>query len=130
MKSVLPPRRLILLIVIDLLSILVVTLIGFRAHDRSLTDGRWWSTFLPVAAAWGLSAPWFGLYSQGVAERPGQVWRVGWAAVLAGPMAGLLRSLWLQTLIVPVFVAVLIGVIALGMSLTRLVWSFCITRRK
>ena len=103
----------------DALALLLVTLIGERSHNIPLISGRWLSTFLPLLLAWGLTAPWLGLYSQAVAQRPQVIWRAVWAALLATPMATWMRGLWLQSAISPIFALVLTGFVALTMALWR-----------
>lgn len=129
MKPVLARRALMILSLGDTALILAVTLLGFTTHSQSLAGTRWLTTFLPLCAAWGLTAPWFGLYSSPTAQQPAQVWRVLWATVLAAPLAAVLRSLWLNTTVIPIFAAVLLGASALGLGLWRLVFSGWIAKR-
>lgn len=114
----------LLLLVGDALAILVVTLIGFATHSLSTATPRWLTTFLPMLLAWLALAPWFGVFYLQRTCRPLQTWRAALAAVFAAPTAALLRSLWLGTSIVPVFVLVLAATSALGIFLWRFAWSF------
>ncbi len=108
----------------DLLAILLVTLFGFVFHGESIATPRWLTTFFPVLAAWALYAPWLGLYLPLVASTPRQAWwRAGLAAMLAAPLAGLLRALWLGSVVVPVFVLVLAANAGVGMALWRLAFA-------
>lgn len=119
----------LILIGVDALVVLGVTLIGFAAHERSLAGGRWLSTFLPLAAAWGGIAFPLGLYKIETARQPAQIWRVLLAAVYAGPLAGLLRTLWFPGMIIPVFVLVLIAITAAAMGIWRLALAFLIQKK-
>jgi hypothetical protein len=108
----------------DALAILVVTLIGFTTHGLSTTTPRWLTTFLPMLLSWMALAPWFGVFRPAIFCRSSQTWRAPLAIAFAAPLAALLRSLWLGTTIVPVFVLVLAATSALGIFLWRLAWSF------
>ena len=122
-------RNLVVLLFGDAVAILVVTVMGFASHDLSPVNPRIWATFIPMLAAWLLVAPWLGLYQSESIARPIEVWRAGLAAVLAAPIAAVLRGLWLSALVVPVFALVLGAVAALGMMIWRFVW-FLLLRGK
>lgn len=108
----------------DLLAILMVTLLGFIFHGESIATPRWLTTFLPLSAAWALQAPWFGLYEPEIAgDWRRSWWRAALSAVLAAPMAGLLRAMMLGSVVVPVFVIVLALTAAGGMAIWRMTFS-------
>lgn len=129
MKPFLSRRRLAGLIALDAAVLLAVTLAGFATHDSSLGGGRWLTTFLPLAFGWGVSAPWLGLFSQGIADRPSQFWRAMVAAGLAAPLAVLLRGLWLGTPVIPIFGLVMMAVSAAGMGVWRLIWCLVLPKK-
>jgi hypothetical protein len=114
----------LLLLLGDTLAILVVTLIGFTTHGLSTATPRWLTTFIPLLISWFLLAPWFGVFLAANYCRPQQTWRAPLAIAFAAPLAALLRSVWLGTTIVPVFVFVLAATSALGIFVWRLAWSF------
>lgn len=118
----------------DLVALAMVTLYGFAAHDRlGVAGGRMFTTFAPLVAAWLLVAPHLGVFEQKLAGEARHLWRPFWAMVLAAPLAAWLRGLWLQTPIMPTFVAVLGGVCAAALLAWRsLVWLYLafITRNK
>lgn len=119
---------LVSLLVGDILAALVVTLIGFYTHYREISGWRWLTSFLPVLASWFAVAPWLGVYS---IERSGQVrqaWRPALAAVLAAPLAGTLRGLWLNSVIAPIFVLVLAATDGLGFLIWRALWAAAVSR--
>jgi hypothetical protein len=120
---------LIWLVIGDGLVVLAVTLFGLNSHDQSLAGLNWLSTFLPVTLAWGLIAPWFGLYQADVVHSPLQVWRILPTILLAAPLALLLRSLWLGRPIIWQFGLVLGGILTLAFMIWRLVWAFAPGRR-
>lgn len=113
----------------DALAILIVTVAGFATHQETLLSPRWLTTFFPLCVAWAAFAPWLGLYQSGVYTSSRAVWRAGWAVLLAAPLAGLLRSLMLNTVVVPVFVIVLGLTGALGMIFWRLAYTLIIKRK-
>lgn len=106
----------------DTLAILAISVVGFAFHGSALA--RVWSTFLPLLIGWALIAPWLGLYQPVVFTRIPQAWRAGLAALLAAPIAGVLRGWWLNSAVLPVFVGVLGATAALGMILWRAVWAW------
>lgn len=113
----------------DFLAILVVSMVGFLTHKESPFTLRLFTTLLPVLLAWGLQAPWFGLYDARISRRAKLVWRAGLAMLLAAPLAALLRSYMLgQALVVPVFVVALGISGAVGMMLWRLFYAWLANR--
>jgi len=119
-----------ILIAVDTLILLVITWVGFASHDRSLAGGRWLTTFIPLVFSWFLAAPWFGLFTAGVANRMKDFWRPLIAALLAAPLAVLLRALWLQQTVIPVFGLVMIAMVAAGMTVWRFAWAAWSTRKQ
>lgn len=109
----------------DFLAILAVSMIGFLTHRESPFTPRLFTTLLPLLLAWGLQAPWFGLYDARIYRSPKLVWRAGLALLLAAPLAALLRSYMLgQALVVPVFVVALGISGAVGIVLWRLLYTW------
>ena len=110
-----------LLISGDILAIAVVTYIGFATHgetDLSFLP-RMFAAFLPVTLSWFLLAPWFGLFQPDATSNPRQLWRPVFAVLFAAPLAAVLRGLWLNAPIIPIFAVVLASTSALGMLLWR-----------
>ncbi len=120
-------RILILLVVGDLVTILVLSLVGFFTHNDTLT-WRWLATFLPICLAWALVTPWLGNYQPQTASRPAHFWRAALAGFIAAPMAAWLRGLWLNAAISPIFVTVLCLTTAFGMGVWRLLWGWIAQR--
>ncbi len=117
------------LIIGDALAILVVTLIGFFSHYGEIRGWRWLSTYIPALVSWFVVAPWLGVYDSRRYCQPGQVWRPALAGLLSAPLAATLRGFWLNSAILPTFVAVLGLTNALGFGIWRFLWTV-ITRRK
>ena len=112
----------------DIVTVFVVTIIGFLNHYGGIQDWRWLSTFLPALASWYLIAPWLGVYRSDLVCQPLQVWRPMLAALLSAPLAATLRGLWLDAAIPPIFVAVLGFTNALGFFIWRLTWAVIMQR--
>jgi len=123
-------NKLIVLIAIDTLMLLIVTWLGFASHNLVLADGRWLTTFIPLIFSWFVAAPWLGLFQEGVADRLYEFWRPMVAALLAAPLAVLLRALWLHQTVIPVFGLVMIAMTAASMTVWRLAWAGWSTRKQ
>ncbi len=119
------------LIIGDILTLAIVTVIGFASHGTAGTAGsRMLTTFIPLLAAWLLIAPHLKVYDHDVALDGRQLWRPFWAMVLAGPMAAWLRGLLLNSPILPLFVIILGGVSALAILAWRGLYWLLMTRMK
>lgn len=105
----------------DAVAILLVTLLGFITHgERELSFlPRFLAAFVPLVLAWFLLAPWFGLFELEIADNPRQLWRPVFVMVFAAPLAVVLRSLYLNTAILPIFAVVLTATSAFGTFLWR-----------
>lgn len=115
----------------DFITLFLLTVVGFSSHQTLTTAGwRFLTTFLSLCVAWLLSAPLLGLYRQDVYTSPNQLWKASWAMLLAVPLAALLRGLWLNRPILPVFVLVLTGSGMVSILLWRFLFWFVIARHK
>lgn len=116
-------RRILILVVGDTLILALVTIIGFARHDELATAGwRLLATFIPLLTAWLLVAPHLGAFDLRLTSELRQLWRPVWAMVLAAPLFGWLRGVWLYAPVLPIFVAVMGGVSALGIFAWRLIF--------
>jgi hypothetical protein len=117
------PLALVVLILGDVVIFGLVTVAGFSRHGELGSAGlRLFATFLPLCIAWALAAPWLGVFNLSQASQALQLWRPLFAMLLAAPMAGWLRGLWLGESIPPIFVLVIGAFSALGILLWRGVW--------
>lgn len=113
------PKR--ILLAGDVLALGVVTALGFITHgetDLSFLP-RFFANFIPLAVAWILLAPWFGLFQEDITSNPRQLWRPVLAMLYAAPLAALIRAWLLHSAVIPIFAIVLGGTSALGILLWR-----------
>ena len=105
----------------DAIAIVLLTLMGFASHDElnAAFLPRMLAMLVPLTLAWFLLAPWLGLFEPEITSSPKQLWRPAFAMVFAAPFAAVLRSLLLNTAILPVFAVVLAATSAFGMLLWR-----------
>lgn len=131
MNSPVEKKKLTVLMVGDMATLGIVTLVGFASHGELGTAGwRMLTTFVPLLVAWLLVAPFSGAYDLEMAANWRQLWRPAWAMALGGPMAAWLRGLMRgMAPISPVFVGVLIGVGALAIILWRALYAFWVARK-
>ncbi len=123
-------RRRLTLALGDASMVLLVTLIGFASHQEldPAAAGRMLATWLPFTASWCVIASLLGLYRLGTAGGLRDVWRVGAAALFASALGAWLRSLWLHSGLVPIFVLVMTGVTTLAMSAWRSLFAWAAGR--
>lgn len=116
-------RRMLVLVVGDIVTLLLVTLFGFARHSTLDTAGvRMLATLIPLLVAWFLVAPHLGAFDRGRVSDIRQVWRPAWAMLLAAPLFAWLRGLWLNAPVLPIFVAVMGGIGALALLVWRLIY--------
>ena len=124
-------KRQLILICGDVVVFCLVTLFGFSRHQSLGTAGaRMLTTFIPLIVGWGLIAPFLGVYDLARVADWRQLWRPFWAMVLAGPMVGWLRGVWLGQVILPIFVVVLGGISALAILAWRAIFWLVTSRMK
>jgi hypothetical protein len=115
----------------DIITLAIVTAIGFASHGTADTAGsRMLTTFIPLVVAWFLIAPFLQVYDNQISRDGRQLWRPLWAMILASPMAAWLRGLMLSSPILPVFVIILGGVSAVAILVWRGIFWLVATRMK
>jgi Protein of unknown function (DUF3054) len=109
------------LILGDIITLLIITLIGFATHGETSISflPRMLTTFIPLLIGWFLLAPWFQVFNSEINSNPNQLWRPALAMLFAGPLAVVLRGLILNAPIIPIFAVVLSATSALGMAIWR-----------
>ena len=127
------------LVIGDLVTLTLVTVVGFASHGEATSAGlRMLTTWIPLIAAWFLIAPFYGVYENDKAAQYSQLWRPFWAMVIAGPMAGWMRSVilglvnhnGLNTPILPIFVVVLGGFSALAIVAWRAIATYFLRKNR
>ena len=121
-----------MLVLGDVLAIAVVTVIGFATHGEADVSflPRMLAAFVPLTVAWFLLAPWFGLFQAQVVSNPKQLWRPVLAALFSAPLAAILRGLWLNAPVIPIFAVVLASTAAFGMLLWRGAYALFVRDRR
>jgi hypothetical protein len=124
-------KYLALLIVGDVITLVLVTVIGFASHGTLGSAGtRMLTTFIPLAAAWFMVAPILGLYNLKLISEPRNLWRPLYAVLIAAPLAAWLRGIMLNSQILVLFVAVLGAFGALGVIVWRVVFYLIQSRTR
>jgi hypothetical protein len=92
----------------DILVFLFVTLFGFIRHG-TLATGGWHvlATFVPLVVAWLIVSPGLRVFDDVGSHPMRWMLQAAWAAFIAVPLAALLRGLWLNEPILPIFVVIL-----------------------
>lgn len=120
-----------LLILGDLLAIVILTVIGFASHDEMDVSflPRMAATFVPMAVGWFLLAPALGLFDAERVRSTRDLWRPAWGAFFASQWAVILRGLWLNAPVLPLFGIILGATAALGMVIWRGIWLWLIAKK-
>lgn len=117
------------LILGDVLMLGLVTIFGFASHGTLWTASwRMVTTFLPLMISWICLASPARLFNLESAQHGGNLWKPLWGMLFASTMAAVLRGLWLQMPIQPIFVLVLGGVSALAIFLWRSLFWLIMSR--
>jgi hypothetical protein len=115
----------------DIITLAVVTVIGFASHGTANTAGaRMLTTFIPLVVAWFLVAPFLNVYKSEYVLDGLQLWRPVWAMVLAAPMAAWLRGVMLSSPVLPIFVVILGGASVAGILIWRALFWLVANRLK
>jgi len=124
-------NRFSILLVGDLITLALVTGYGFASHNELGSAGwRMLTTFLPLVAAWLMTAIPLGALDTDRFTDLRQLWRPFWAMIVAGPLAAWLRGTWLNMPIQPVFVVVLGGASALALLVWRILFWMFVSRSR
>ncbi len=120
----------LILILGDIITLAIVTVIGFASHGTAGSAGaRMLTTFIPLVVSWFLVAPFLGVYDLDRVKDIKQVWRPFWAMVLAGPFASWMRGAWLNAPVLPLFVVILGGTGALAILAWRVLFYLVFSRK-
>jgi hypothetical protein len=129
MKNSSPTKLSIAFFAGDALAILLAVLLGLRFHQsEDALLSRILYNWLPWLLAW-LAAGWpLGLFVAPSREAWGALGRLLWAALLAAPLATVLRSVWLGTAALPLLVLVMGLASALAILVWRVVYAAIVGR--
>jgi hypothetical protein len=120
----------ILLLVDDAAVIFIVTIFGIRFHQTdTFLFSRLPYTMLPFLVAWIFFAANLRLYDPTTSTKWKQLWRVPVAVALAAPVGAALRSLWLNSQVVPIFLVVVGAAIAVGILISRSLFILALGNR-
>lgn len=113
------------LLIGDVLLLLILTVIGFLSHKESPFQVRMLATWVSLLVAWLWLAPWFGLFDERIFLSPRQVWwRTAWAWTAVAPLGTLLRAIWLNATVIPVFALVIFGLHTTAYVIWRLAYAW------
>jgi hypothetical protein len=109
----------------DILSLAVVTIVGFVTHGEGGLEylPRMAAAFLPLVAAWLILAPWFELFDPANSNLR-TLGRVVLAVIFAAPLALVFRGLILHAPILPIFAVVFTLTSAVGLVIWRGLYFF------
>jgi asparagine N-glycosylation enzyme membrane subunit Stt3 len=110
-----------ILVLGDAASLAVITAFGFAIHQEfeAVRSSRFLATYLSFLAAWLVTAAGLGALDPDRADDPRQLWRPAVAVLVATPIAAVLRSAWLGTPPVAVFILVMAAVSLVSLGLWR-----------
>lgn len=119
-----------ILILGDVLAIAAVTIIGFVTHGEGGLEflPRMAAAFIPLVFTWILVLPWFDLLSPEIVSDLKKIWRPALAVLFAAPLALIIRGLFLNAPILPIFAVVFTLTSALGLIIWRFIY-FLLTSR-
>ncbi len=115
-----------ILILGDILTILIITFIGFASHGKAELSflPRMAAMFFPLVLSWFILAPFLGIFQSEISADRNQLWRPVLAMIFAGPPAIVIRGLILNERISPIFAVVLSVTSAFGILIWRIIYFF------
>ncbi|MGE5375022.1 MAG: DUF3054 domain-containing protein [Bacteroidota bacterium] len=115
-----------MLILGDIFSIALVTLIGFASHGEAGASffPRMGAAFFPLLLSWFILAPALGLFQAQIVLEIKQLWRPVLGMVFAASFAVVLRGFILNAPVIPIFAVVLGLTSALGMIVWRGIYLY------
>ena len=114
-----------ILILGDVLTLGVITLIGFASHGEiNFTSlPRMMTTFLPLLSGWFLASPWFGLFDTSK-NNYSFLWQIPFAMLLSMPLTSILRAVMLNSTALPLFTLILGVSSTICMLIWRSLWGW------
>jgi hypothetical protein len=96
---------------------------------EAVASVRFLAIFLPLSLTWLIAAGGLGALDPGRASAASQLWRPLLAALVATPVAATLRSLWLGTPPVTLFIGVFTAAVLVGVGAWRASLALILRRR-
>jgi len=119
-----------ILIIGDIISLAILTVIGFATHGETDTSylPRMAAVFLPMVVGWFILIPWMGLFDEQIIAIPKNLWRIILVMLFLAPLAATVRAAILGAAMLPLFPLILGSSNAIGMVVWRWLYIF-IARR-
>ena len=118
------------LIIGDIISLAILTVIGFATHGETDTSylPRMAAVFFPMVVGWFILIPWMGLFDEQIIANPKNLWRIILVMLFLAPLAATVRAAILGAAMLPLFPLILGSSNAIGMVVWRWLYIF-IARR-
>lgn len=119
-----------ILIIGDIISLAILTVIGFATHGETDTSylPRMGVIFLPMVFGWFVLTPWFGLSDEQVIANPKNLWRIILVMLFIAPLAATVRAALLGAAMLPLFPLILGTSNAVGMMVWRWLYIYIVKR--
>jgi hypothetical protein len=113
----------------DIVTLIILTLVGFATHgELNVGLPRMLAIFIPLLITWLVAATPIGALRLETARDFRQLWRPGWAMLLATPLAVILRGLIISRPVAPIFGLVLAGSGIIAIFIWRGIFAFLAAR--
>ena len=114
----------------DIITLAIVTWIGFVSHGESDSSylPRFFAALIPLLIAWFGFIRWVGLLHEEIVIEPKKLLCIPLAMVFAIPLAAFLRGLILNSPIQPMFVIAFYATNTIGMLIWRWIYLFIAKR--
>lgn len=119
-----------ILILGDVITLAIVTGIGFISHGESDTSyfPRFFAALIPLLISWFGFARWVGLLDEEIINETKNLLCIPLAMIFVIPLAAFLRGLILYSPIQPIFVIAFFGTNTIGMLIWRWLYIFIAKR--
>jgi hypothetical protein len=119
-----------ILILGDIITLALITLIGFVSHGESDSSylPRFFAAFIPLLVSWFLLITWFGLLNQEITNEAKKLLLIPLAMIFVIPLAAFLRGLILNSPIQPMFVIAFYATNTIGILIWRGIYIFIAKR--
>lgn len=114
----------------DIITLIILTLVGFATHGELNNAGlpHMLAIIIPLLITWLVAAIPVGALRLETARDFRQLWRPGWAMLLATPLAVIVRGLIISRPVAPIFGLVLAGTGIIAIFIWRGIFVFLAAR--